>query len=54
MCWRGGHELGRTLIAKYSQGFINPPPLVRKDVTAIGYSAEWLNETDYHGRTHRL
>lgn len=41
------HELGRTLVAKYSQGFINPPPLVRKDVTAIGYSAEWLNETDY-------
>lgn len=39
--------LGRTLIAKYSQGFINPAPLVREDVTAIGYSADWLDETDY-------
>ena len=40
-------DLGRTLIAKYSQGFINPPPMDRSDVTAIGYSAEWLDETAY-------
>ena len=39
--------LGHTLIAKYSQGYVNPPPMVREDVTEIGYSASWLDRTDY-------
>lgn len=39
--------LGRMLVAKYSQGFVNPPPMDRSDVTAIGYSAKWLDDTEY-------
>ena len=39
--------LGHMLIAKYSQGYVNPPPRGRKDVTEIGYSANWLDKTEY-------
>ncbi|WP_083465677.1 dipeptidase [Salidesulfovibrio brasiliensis] len=39
--WRA---LGKTLIAKYSDGYINIPGSPAK---AIGYPARWLNETDY-------
>ena len=42
--WRA---LGDMLIAKYSDGYVNPPPNDRRDPAEIGYSADWLRRTDY-------
>ena len=40
-------ELGETLIAKYSDGYINPPADVRQSAIPIGYPADWLRRTNY-------
>lgn len=42
-------ELADTLIAKYSDGFINPKPSKPQNPAAIGigYSSDWLKLTDY-------
>lgn len=40
-------ELGETLIAKYSDGYINPPADMRESAIAIGYPASWLRRTNY-------
>jgi len=42
--WAG---LGQTLIAKYSDGYINPPPEDRTDAIPVGYPADWLSRTNY-------
>ena len=34
-------------MAKYSDGYINPPPLVRAAPSPVGYPATWLAATDY-------
>lgn len=40
-------ELSDTLIAKYSDGYINPMPAERKSAIAIGYPRDWLRQTNY-------
>nr|WP_253937592.1 hypothetical protein [Dickeya dadantii] len=41
--------LADMLIAKYSDGYINPPPLRPQNLPAIpiGYPADWLSITNY-------
>jgi dipeptidase len=39
--------LADRLVAKYSDGYINPPPNVQGGAIAIGYPATWLSVTDY-------
>ena len=36
-----------TLIAKYSDGYINPPADVRNSAIPVGYPANWLRRTNY-------
>ena len=40
-------SLADRLVAKYSDGCINPPPLVRAAPSPVGYPATWLAATDY-------
>ena len=40
-------SLADRLVAKYSDGYINPPPLVRAAPSPVGYPATWLAATDY-------
>ncbi len=39
--------LGRRLIAKYSDGYVNPGPDDRSGARPVGYPAGWLARTDY-------
>ncbi|WP_237160220.1 dipeptidase [Prodigiosinella confusarubida] len=56
LCGKNAHdiltrwwELADMLIAKYSDGYINPPPAPPQNPPAIpiGYSADWLSITNY-------
>ena len=40
-------SLADRLVAKYSDGYINPDQSVRASAIAIGYPSTWLGQTDY-------
>ena len=40
-------SLADRIVAKYSDGYINPPPELRARAIPVGYPAPWLTATDY-------